>query len=372
MPSRAPKRETLDAMKVPVILRTPKRPLVRAVVLVLAVGALGSACSQSGTSATRVSHPNDPKTARATATLPARPSPGCSLSGRTELTLAKQTVVVGRSARWYLISTPPDSAGMRPRPVVLDFHGLGEGAQLESVTTQFDPLGKRDGFITAFPQGTGNPVAWNIGSDSPANQDLTFVSKMIDQIEANQCVDETRIYATGYSDGAFMTSFLACAMSSRIAAFAPVSGVQLASPCASTRRVPILAFHGTADPILLFNGGIGTAVLGHLFGGKGPAPSISVPPPNLHGPGYPAAIAAWAKRDGCAPNPVETKISPHVIHRSFKCPPGTTVGFYIVLGGGHTWPGSKFTHQLAAIIGPTTLEIDASTIIWDFFSHFQV
>jgi polyhydroxybutyrate depolymerase len=336
----------------------------------LAIAVLASACSQSGNPPKSETHSSSPTKARATNIVPAHPSSGCSLPKHPELTLAKQTIVVDGTARWYLISTPPDSTG-RPDPVVLDFHGLGEGAQLEALTTQLSPLGKKDGFISVFPQGSGYPVGWNTTSDSPSNHDLTFVSLILDRVEATQCVDETRIYATGLSDGAFMTSFLACAMSNRITAFAPVSGVQFASRCAAKRRVPVLAFHGTADPILYFNGGVGVAVLQHLFN-KGPAPSVSIPPARLDGPGYPAAVAAWATHDGCAPTPVDTKVSPHVIYRVYKCPTGTAVEFYIVLGGGHAWPGSKFSQQIAAITGPTTFEIHASTIIWAFFERFQL
>jgi polyhydroxybutyrate depolymerase len=61
-----------------------------------------------------------------------------------------------------------------------------------------------------------------------------------------------------------------------------------------------------------------------------------------------------------------------VIHRVYRCPPGTAVEFYIVLGGGHAWPGSEFSEKIAAITGPTTFEIDASEIIWAFFQRFQL
>jgi polyhydroxybutyrate depolymerase len=305
--------------------------------------------------------------------VPPRSSPGCSSSaGHPKLTLARQNLTIAGVGRWYLISTPAPAAGNRPLPVVLDFHGLGEGAQLEAVTTLFGPLAQKDGFIAVFPEGTGSPVHWDTTSVT-GNDDLEFVSRILDQIESTECVDETRIYATGLSDGAFMTSFLACAMSNRIAAFAPVSGVQLDSPCDATRRVPILAFHGTADPILYFNGGVGSAVLSHALGGKGgPAPSIKVPPAKLNGPGYPATVASWAKRDGCQPTPVDKQLSPHVIRRLYNCPSGTSVEFYIILGGGHAWPGSKFSESIASITGPTTFEIDATTTIWSFFKRFQL
>lgn len=351
------------------------RTLLRAALVALVAGLIVSACSQPDnqmTGTTGTTRPERPTTANATATVHGRPSPGCSTSTRSEVTLARRTVTVGDVQRWYLISTPPDTSAAHPVPAVLDFHGLAEGAELEAETTQFSPLGQKDGFITVFPQGTGNPVHWNTSADTSSNQDLVFVSEMLDQVEATECVDETRIYATGLSDGAFMTSLLACAMSNRIAAFAPVSGVQLPTPCAAKRRVPILAFHGTADPILYFNGGVGIGVLNHALGGKGPAPQVSVPPAKLDGPGYPATVASWASRDGCGAVPVDTRVTPHVIRRAYSCPPGTAVEFYIVIGGGHAWPGSKFSQQIADITGPTPFEINASTVIWAFFQRFQL
>ena len=65
-------------------------------------------------------------------------------------------------------------------------------------------------------------------------------------------------------------------------------------------------------------------------------------------------------------------MGPQVIHRVYKCPPGVAVEFYIVLGGGHAWPGSKFSQIIAPIVGPTTFEINATTLIWAFFKRFQL
>lgn len=328
------------------------------------IASVASSCSQSAS-------PEPAKKAVAV-TVEAHPSPGCSSGSHPEITLMKQTVSVNGVERWYLISTPPDETRSHPSPVVLDFHGLDEGATIESTTTELGPYGQDHGFIAVFPEGTGNPLSWDTSTTSASNPDLQFVSDLLNRIEATQCVDETRIYATGLSDGAFMTSLLACTMSNRIAAFAPVSGVQLPNPCKATRHVPILAFHGTGDPILYFNGGVGTSVLEHAIGDeKGAAPAVAIPKANLNGPGYPATVKAWAKRDGCATDPVDTKIASQVIRRVYKCPPGTAVEFYIILGGGHAWPGSKFSEEIAAITGPTTFEINATSIIWNFFKQFQ-
>jgi len=308
------------------------------------------------------------------------PSSACSASGvaagsaAAAVTEQRTDLTVDGVARWYLLTTPPVRAGAGPLPVVVDLHGLAEGATLEAMTTQFGPTAQRDGFIVVFPEGTGSPVGWDIAPATSAhpNHDIDFMKAMLDQLEAHECVDTSRIYAAGFSDGALFTSLLACTMAGRFAAFAAVAGAVMPEPCDPGRRVPIVAFHGTADPILYFNGGVGTAALNHDLG-QGPAPTTTTPPPvDLDGKGYPANVKAWARYDGCDLHPTDTKVSPHVILRTYRCPPGAAVDFYVVMGGGHAWPGSKLSAALSSITGPSTFEIDATGIIWQFFGHHRL
>ena len=58
--------------------------------------------------------------------------------------------------------------------------------------------------------------------------------------------------------------------------------------------------------------------------------------------------------------------------RRYRCPPGAAVEFYIVLGGGHAWPGSKVSAALKSITGPSTFEINATDIIWKFFEQHRL
>jgi len=297
-------------------------------------------------------------------------SPGCSRPPQAEVTGQTRTLSVGGVPRTYLLFTPPPGRRQVPVPLVLDIHGLGEGAKLHSITSMFGQLGRRDRFVTAFPQGTGSPVAWDTSATSNPNPDLQFFGTLLTSLESTYCIDTTRVYASGLSDGAFMVSLLACTMSTRLAALAAVSGLVSPSPCRPARRVPIIAFHGTGDPILYFNGGIGTAVLNHALAG-GPAVTTTTVPTLLHGPGYPATVQAWAVKDGCRPRSTDTRIRPQVILRTYRCPPGVAVEFYIILGGGHAWPGSLFSQKIASITGPTTFEINATSVIWRFFQRYH-
>jgi polyhydroxybutyrate depolymerase len=366
------------------------RPMATMTALVVAVALAG--CSSSGSASPSSTGPAPATTADQVADGAPVPSVGCARPSAPSVTSLRQNLTVDGAARWYLLDTPspstPSPTKVRPsttattsttasaRPLVLDFHGLAEGAVIHSDTTQFGVLGQQDGFVVAFPQGTGSPAQWDTTSQKPTNPDLQFVTAMLDQIESTQCIDTSRVYASGFSDGSFMVSLLACTMSNRFAAIAAVSGLQLDKPCKTTRRIPILAFHGTADPILFFNGGIGTATLNKVLG-KAPAPSASTTttttqPAKLHGPGYPATVQAWAVKDGCDPHSTDTKLSSQVIRRTYQCPAGTDVEFYIIVGGGHAWPGSKISQAISSLTGFTTFQINATDAIWSFFHRFQL
>jgi polyhydroxybutyrate depolymerase len=295
-------------------------------------------------------------------------SAGCTAAVTPKVTSKRELLRVAGTTRNYLLTTPPPH--QQPDPLVVDFHGYGEGDVTESLTTQFGALGQQKGFDVVFPNGSGTPIAWDT-STKPGNPDVRFVASLLGHLEATQCIDEARIYATGLSQGAFMTSTMACVMSTTFAAFAPVSGIELSSPCPATRRVPILAFHGTDDPILHFNGGVGLKVLADDLHAH-PHPLPKLPKARLNGPGYPANVKAWAAKDGCQPTPTDTKPSPHIIHRTYSCPPGAAVQFDIIIGGGHTWPGSAISAAIAPFVGPTTMEINATSAIWTFFTQFHL
>jgi polyhydroxybutyrate depolymerase len=336
-----------------------------------------SACSSSSDSSPSAapSHSGSTTTSNQPApTAPPRQRPGtvasvgCARPPAAEVSLQQGSVKLAGASRNYLLTTP--SPHSTPDPLVVDFHGYGEGDRTEALTTQFGALGQHAGFLVVFPNGTGSPIAWNT-STKPGNPDVRFVGRLLDSLETSQCIDEARVYATGLSQGAFMTSTVACVLSARFAAVAPVAGVQRQSTCPITRHVPLLAFHGTADPILHFNGGIGRKVLRDDLRAR-PKPLPTLPKPKLNGPGYPANVASWAALDGCRTTPTDTRPSPAVIHRTYPCLADTAVQFDIIVGGGHSWPGSALSKEIRLFVGPTTSEINATTTIWAFFERFHL
>ena len=136
------------------------------------------------------------------------PSSGCGSSTVKAVDAEKRTLP--GSDRWYLLTTPTEHDGSTPLPLVVDYHGLSEGAELHSMFSGFGAYAAKHGFILVAPNGTGSPVAWKVSPDRKGNPDLVFTDQMLDQLEKDLCVDTSRVYATGLSNGAFMSSALAC------------------------------------------------------------------------------------------------------------------------------------------------------------------
>ncbi len=300
------------------------------------------------------------------AQVAARPSPGCGAVPAVAPGETKVNTTSGTTARWYVRYVPKSYATPTPMPLVIDLHGYSEGATIHTKMSALGPFGETHGFITLTPQGSGAAVAmWNTDLHSA---DVTFVGDLLDEAERTLCIDEARVYATGLSNGAFMTSAVACAYSDRIAAVAPVAGIRDIDGCRFSRPVPVVTFHGTADPFVAYNGGLGPKALdlpapdgsGKTLGQSG----VTQAP----GPSIPEITADWAKRNGCAPGaPAAKRVTSDVTELAWSCPAGAETELYRVTGGGHSWPGSTFSQLIEGTVGKTTTTISANAVMWRFF-----
>ncbi|HEY2814018.1 MAG TPA: PHB depolymerase family esterase [Acidimicrobiales bacterium] len=257
--------------------------------------------------------------------------------------------------RTYELYVPKSYDGTREVPVVFEFHGFGSSAAAQVVYGDFRPLADRDDFVIVAPDGQDSPGGrhFNLTSEAGLQNDPQMVTSLLDTIESQLCVDTQRVFATGMSDGGAMTSALACIAPDRFAAFGAVAVViypeSFMPACATARRVAIEAFSGTADPIVPFQGG-----KVNCCGGA----SLAAPSDTM---------ANWANHDSCAPDSADNRLGTEVIERTWHgCQDGTDVTFYIVDGGGHTWPGSAIK---VAGLGLTTDQVDASSTIWAFFQQ---
>jgi polyhydroxybutyrate depolymerase len=279
------------------------------------------------------------------------------------------TLTSGGLPRDYLVHRPLAGAGKLP--AVLVFHGGGGDAAGMARMTGFDQVADRHGFVAVYPDGYRR--SWNDGRgpDTKAGRagvdDVAFVSAVIDQLVADDNVDPGRVYVTGLSNGAIFSEELGCALSGKIAAIAPVAGPMPAADapgCAPGRPMPVLEIHGTADPIVPYQGGVVAHTSGDL-GGPGHSPVLSAA----------ATEQLWRAKDGCGP--VATASLPNVADdgtsvttESASCAGGAVVELYTIAGGGHTWPdGPQYLPKL--LVGPVSHQFDASAVIWQFFSGFR-
>jgi polyhydroxybutyrate depolymerase len=278
--------------------------------------------------------------------------------------------------RTYLVYVPPQAAANGPLPVVLNFHGGGGNAKTQKWYTRMDETAAREGFIAVYPNGTGGFAGrlftWNAGTccgSAAAKRvdDVGFALTLLDDLGRRTPVDQTRVYATGLSNGSMMAYRLAAEASGRIAAVAGVAGAMTARQFKPAHPVPVMHIHSVDDGRALYEGGLGPAF---------PFTNTRV----LHPP-VEAMLEKWLAHDGC---PAEADIAATVkglpgaadaAHTATRytyapCRAGTEIVLWKLTGAGHVWPGGQ-QNFLPLLLGPGTTVIDANHEMWEFFSRFR-
>jgi polyhydroxybutyrate depolymerase len=247
--------------------------------------------------------------------------------------VSSQQLTSGERQRTYRLFIPPGYDGRTRLPLVLDLHGSGGTAEGQARNSGFEALAATERVLVATLQGENN--RWNVPAQDGRADDVRYVSDVIAHVSARACTDEARIYMTGFSGGGRMTSLAACRLGSRLAAVAPVSALRWPGPCDGA-RVPVLTFHGLADPQNPYDG--------HAAG-RGAEWLESVP----------EALAGWARHNGCTGNAIlDDPAGPLSTMRYEGCG-DNEVRMIRIDGLGHTW---------------TKTEVDTTGVMWQFFkSH---
>ncbi len=263
-------------------------------------------------------------------------------------------LIVAGQRRTYLLYVPQNYDPATPTPLVISIHGYAEWPAHQAKTSRWNDLADEVGFLVVYPSGTGFPMRWSaFGAGATAEGattgDIAFIDALIDRLSADYTIDPERIYVNGLSNGGGMSFALACGLSDRIAAFGSVAGAHLLpwEGCRPARPVPAIVFHGTADPIVPYEGG--------------PSRAFDLPFPNV-----PAWVEELARRNGCSGPPRDLPGSGAVSGVAYQgC--SADVVFYTIDGGGHSWPGGVALPE--AIVGTTTQDIDATRVMWAFFEQ---
>jgi polyhydroxybutyrate depolymerase len=299
-----------------------------------------------------------------------------------ERTLEIDVAGVTRSAVVYV----PDDARIDDQlPLLLAFHGSSWNGRVMQQTTGFSELAEQEKFIVAYPNGSGpsNILSWNAEfccsfALERNIDDLSFVDLLLDELLASYPVDPSRVYATGFSNGAMFTYLLAIERPEKFTAVAAVSGAMYATQQSANIPIPILIIHGTDDSVIPYNGGWGA--LRTLSGKTEPAVSAV------------DAVNFWIANNGCpSSEPVTSRERTARIQSYVGCRDHSDIVFITLLEGGHDWPviernESDFLLTDDAVDLFTVLAdananeelpwdvfeigLDASRTIWEFFqSH---
>lgn len=279
---------------------------------------------------------------------------------------------------------PPSYDGTTPHPVILSLHGFTSSIDQINLFSGLPDAASERGYILLTPQAEPATLPiddeeieapfWNVQPDDSAEvigaqDDIGFLIDLLDTTGADLCVDAARVYTTGNSNGAGMSAALACTGGGRLAAIAPVSGINLAGPCDEPTAVSVIAFHGDADPLVAYEGG-------------------DESPDEADLPAVEDQVDGFARAADCENAPHVSDPNDDVeVRRWTGCREGIDVQLHTVLGGGHTWPGmlnyldaaalaevgeSQELPQianldLAEIAGHMTTSIEATKLMLDFF-----
>ncbi len=178
-------------------------------------------------------------------------------------------ITVDGTQRNYLVYVPSNLGAKRP--LLISCHGMNQDAAYQKNMLQIESVADTAKFVTVFPNGIDR--SWDLGGE----RDLRFMRAIIDEMVRKYDIDRNKIYLSGFSMGGMFTYFAMNRMADVFAAFAPISGYPLwGASFTSSRPVPIIHTHGTADDVVNFGG-------------------------------VASVLAGWVKRNGCPTTAKVTK-----------------------------------------------------------------
>lgn len=259
-------------------------------------------------------------------------------------------VIFDEIPREYTVYIPENYNHSIPTPILFAFHGFGGSNNFIMNSAGFNEIADEENFIVVYPQGSLilNLFAhWNVGGFTQISNtdDVAFVDYLISSLSQIYNINLDRVYATGMSNGGFMSFLLACQLSNKIAAIASVTGsmtTQTLNECDPQREVPILQIHGTNDPIVPYNG----------------IQEWNTPIDNV--------LDYWVLNNQCSPNPEVNDLEDINNDNGFTVQEiiynnglnGSMVKHFKVNGGTHVW----FQDE----------DINSSSLIWEFFSNYDM
>ena len=257
------------------------------------------------------------------------------------MTLVDRSISVAGRSRGYLLAEPvEDAAG-----IMLSLHGSRSNGRQQAQLTGMEALASSKRAVVVFPQ-ADTPDRGGFKWDHEG--DLGYLRQLIESLLERYPVAGERVCICGMSGGARMSCFFASTHADLVAAVGAVGGLRAPSVTTPTRPIPVIAFHGTADRINPYAGGLG----------------------QRWNESVPEAARRWAVANGVAEQRSETRLGRSLSRTTYGAEdePGE-VTLWTIDGAGHTWPGGSARLLLRLFLGPVSQEINASEEIWRFYQR---
>lgn len=203
----------------------------------------------------------------------ATPSAGCGKSGAAS---GAVTIDVAGEERRFTVRLPAKDDGMTPLPVVFVFHPFGSSPEEMEAATGLAGAWPRA--VAIYPEGLprtapwspdARQTGWQISPGELGDRDLELFDHMVEWVEKSACVDTSRLYAIGHSNGAFFSHLLGCRRPDVLAAIAPAAGGIFCKP---SKPVPVILSHGAADQAVPYEAATDAAQVWAVKNGCKPAP----------------------------------------------------------------------------------------------------
>ena len=259
----------------------------------------------------------------------------------TETGLLSETMSYDNETREYLIYIPSSYDPNSATPILFAFHGFSGYSQYFINTADFRSLADQFNFIAVYPQGLvcGGGTTWNTnppGGDNKCSQDdIGFFPALLNEISGNYNIDASKVFLTGYSNGADFSYSMACYQSSLVTAIAPVSGLMPmndSSECQPSHATSVMIFNGTIDYSRPYNG-----IAGYMM-------SVD------------QTVAYWSQYNNTDSSPQTNIVGDIENYTYLNGDNNATVDLFKIVNGGHYWFTLSYNGN------------SMEELMWNFFS----
>jgi polyhydroxybutyrate depolymerase len=223
------------------------------------------------------------------------PAPGCG-NAASPKGARNLTIQLNGKARTYVLFVPNGYDPNKSIPLIFAWHSAGADGAESRKYYKLEPV-TGDGAIIVYPDGLNG--GWDLAANGV---DMKFFDVLLESISKDYCVDQKRVFSTGYSFGGMMSNSLACNRGSKLRAFAPMAGAFFDGTKSCATPVPAWIAHGSNDPTVSYASGQ-------------------------------AARDIWLKTNGCGTTTTPTSPSQCVAYQCSKAPVN-----WCVHTSGHVWP----------------------------------